>query len=113
VFKPGQSFSSELHRPTTAGKLELQKIVIPDQAEINPCYAVANLRASRMGRSRGGTRQDLPFLPLSFSQPAVRVRPDDVQADASSRGRRRPDLMVEPMGFEPTTSTVQTSRSPN
>jgi hypothetical protein len=43
----------------------------------------------------------------------VRVSPDDVQADASSRGRRRPDLMVEPMGFEPTTSTVQTSRSPN
>jgi integrase len=29
----------------------------------------------------------------------------------SSQSRRLPDLLVEPMGFEPTTSTVQTSRS--
>jgi hypothetical protein len=31
----------------------------------------------------------------------------------SGRRRRVQLALVEPMGFEPTTSTVQTSRSPN
>ena len=83
AFNPSLSFSPELHRADNRRQAGIAKIVMADNEKINLCYTIANLRVSRRGRRKGGTKTDL----LPFARNVGAVEPD-VQADASARAKK-------------------------
>jgi hypothetical protein len=77
-------------------------------AQFEPEYlhrVVDVIDAWAAGVDRGATRP--------ITQPSTRVCVPDAYQTAGPWSRDLAICMVEPMGLEPTTSTVQTSRSPN
>jgi hypothetical protein len=115
VFQPGASVYFELHRPNAAGKRELP--VTEPKCTVSLYVILLQLLAARCGGCN--------FTPAKSAMAAA-APPDsrrewrgrELSGEAVKAAMRQPDWgaltpLVEPMGFEPTTSTVQTSRSPN